>query len=109
MSTLYKLEKPGVEVIETPHGFITYKLDGKTMCILELYIRPEYRSQGRGLDLMNRVKEIARKAGATAYMTTIDPSEATAKPLRKIFNQLGLKRSDKNITVELELYTQRIS
>lgn len=111
LSVRYKMEKDGVYFLETSYGFVTYRLDYKNscVCILELYVRPESRGQGKSEELIESVRQIAEKLQINTFMTTIDPNEDTAASLRRIFMKKGFMQHKEPVKLEFELYSRRIS
>jgi hypothetical protein len=69
----YIKEKDGIETIETPVGFITYKFldDGKTVYIFDCYIRPESRGKKMCKNFVTIVEWKAKNRGYTTNLTSV--------------------------------------
>ncbi len=102
MHAKYKLEKTGVTIIENSYGFITYMQKDRTLCVLELYVLPKFRGEGRGAELMEKVQKIASEAGLSVA-TVIDPSDEHAPALKAIFQKIGLTKMN-HIDVRMDCY-----
>lgn len=77
----YVAERDGSEVIEKDFGFIQYRMQGEACVIDEIYVKPEFRMQGRGLELFEQVCGRARLSGKKAvlselYVTRMNATEA---------------------------------
>lgn len=85
----YIKEKDGIETIETPVGFITYKFldDGKTVYIFDCYIKPKSRGQGHCWKFVNIVECKAKEKGYTTNLTSVQLS--IPKASRNILTYMG--------------------
>lgn len=72
----YLKERSSDEVIEADYGFATYRYveEGRTVYIVDIFVAPESRKKGLATELANQVAEIARKAGCTSMIGTVQPS-----------------------------------
>ena len=68
------MEREGVNSFETEEGFITYTLNEKGCCIHNIYIDPQYRDEGWGHVLFQRVIDLAKDKGLKELYGTISPS-----------------------------------
>jgi GNAT superfamily N-acetyltransferase len=69
----YLSEREGVSVLEIEHGFAVYqKLNNDSYYLRDIYVEPEYRSQGLATKLSDMVAEIARKDGASRLIGSVD-------------------------------------
>lgn len=62
----YLKEEEGYETITTDYGFCSYVLDRNTaeFFCAHLYVKPEYRKKGRGIDFGMELEKFALKNGA---------------------------------------------
>ena len=74
----YILEKAGDGIIENERGFVTYRFlpDGKSVYILDVYIKPEFRRSGAMSAFGDEVVGIAKQRGCTELIGTVVPSLA---------------------------------
>jgi len=94
MSSLYSLylsEKEGKETLEYPdHGFVTYKVVGKTCHICVIYVKPEVRDGKVARDLM---KAVIQKVSdrCTALTAACFTKQANTTGTLKILLQYGFE------------------
>ena len=68
----YIKERENRELIEVPHGFITYqKLDNGDIYIVDLFVEKEFRRSGIGTQLSELVKQAALKDGVKRLIGSI--------------------------------------
>lgn len=72
----YLKERTFDEIIEVDEGFATYRYveEGRSVYIIDIYVRPEYREKGTASEIANRIAEIAKKKGCTSMIGTVQPS-----------------------------------
>lgn len=69
----YAKERMGFETIETPEGFLTYRLNGDGSCyIADLYVVPEAHKRGAASRLADQVVESLKGTGCTKLIGTVD-------------------------------------
>lgn len=57
----YVKEREGAETVETSEGFYSYKEDGTSLFIVDLYVAPEYRNKKIGSRFGKEIEDIALK------------------------------------------------
>lgn len=67
-------ERLGMEVFESDHGFITFKVNDEEVFIQDMFVRDGYRKQYVGRELVKRVEEVAKENGKKFVTATILPS-----------------------------------
>lgn len=98
MYTRYLKESQNKEVIETPHGFLTYGFDCvpgvafSHVYIEELYVVPEMRKARVAATMADKVADIAKERGVTKMLGSVS---------------LGRKGADENLEV-LKRYGMRL-
>jgi len=71
----YFEKRTGGVYFENEYGFITFHyLNETTMFIEDVYIKPEFRQQGHGFQLVKHVENIAKETNRNKVMTTVDLS-----------------------------------
>lgn len=68
----YVKEREGFDTVESPHGFLTYRVEGKACYIRDLYVLPDSREGGVASSLADQAEEAAKAAGCTHLTGTID-------------------------------------
>lgn len=74
--TDYLRERTNDGVVETDYGFATYRFleEGKTVYIVDIYVVPEARKEGHAADMADQIAKIAKEAGCTSMIGTVQPS-----------------------------------
>jgi GNAT superfamily N-acetyltransferase len=72
----YLKERTYDEIIETEHGFATYRFieDGKAVYIIDVYTVPEMRQKHVASELADQIAKIARNKGCTYMIGTVNPA-----------------------------------
>lgn len=83
----YRKEREGIEYIVVEGAFITFKGFGDYCYIEDLYCIPELRDSGIIKDLVNKVEDIAKKAGYEKLLGSVDINAKNAElNLKSCFN-----------------------
>jgi len=72
----YLKEQKGVKIIELPEGFATYKIDGNTCYLQDIYVKPEFRIKGIASKLADRVTQFAKEAKCTRLLGSTEVGTA---------------------------------
>lgn len=88
----YIKERLGDFYYENEEGFATYRYldDGKTLYIVDLYVRPECRRTRAGTAITDAIVAIGKKAGATALLGTVSPQANNATNSLKALLSYGM-------------------
>lgn len=87
----YLKERTNDEIIETGFGFATYRfLDEKTCYIVDIYIVPACRKEGRASDIADIIKEIARERGCKELLGSVVPSAKGSTTSVKVLLAYGM-------------------
>ena len=70
----YVAEREGLLVLETEHGFATYKITGDVLYIQDIYIVPEMRDQDIAQKFSEFICKIAKEKGCKKMLGSVDPS-----------------------------------
>ncbi len=71
----YVKERTGDDVIETEKGFATYRfMEPKTVYLIDIYVKPEFRIKGVASDIADMVMELAKIQGCTKMIGSVVPS-----------------------------------
>lgn len=68
----YKREMYGLKVLERPYGFISYKLDGEIIHIVDVFIPSSLRNGNTRRVLFDEVVKIAKENGAAQALGQVD-------------------------------------
>lgn len=74
----YLAEREGKKVVESEHGFATYKFTDKWCYICDIYVTPEARNKHEASRLADSVAEIAVNAGYSRLLGSVDTRDAGA-------------------------------
>jgi ribosomal protein S18 acetylase RimI-like enzyme len=71
----YIKELRGDEIIENRQGFVTYRFinDGKTVYVIDVYIKPEFRNTGAMRAMADEVVKHAKERGCVELWGTVVP------------------------------------
>lgn len=87
----YLREKTSDRIIETEKGFITYRyIDEKTVYIIDLYIRPDFRQKYAASDLADSVIEEAKNRGCVKLIGSVVPSNKNSTQSVEVLLRYGM-------------------
>ena len=87
----YLRERTKDEIIEGERGFATYRFtDEKTVYLVDLYVRPDFRKSGVARETADLVAEIARKRGCTKMLGSVVPSTKGSTESLKVLLAYGM-------------------
>ena len=75
---------------ETEYGFATYEYQGEVVYIVDIYVIPEMRKQGKALSLALKIAEEAKQKGCRAVLGSVDPRAKNSKESLKAILALGM-------------------
>ena len=85
------LEERGSYLIhETDYGFATYEYRGDLVYIVDIYVIPEMRKQGKALTLALKIAEEAKDKGCRAVLGSVDPRAKNSTESLKAILALGM-------------------
>lgn len=88
----YCKEREGAEVVEYPYGFYTYRINGSTMYVSDVYIVPAHRDDGVTVwDLLNEILVVSAQHGCTHIMGSVNPKANNADDSIKVLHAAGFK------------------
>lgn len=89
----YVKERMGDEIIENDVGFVTYRYlnEGKSVYIVDLYIRPDFRREHEASSLADQVVKIAKAKGAIELLGTVNTNAKNATQSMDVLIGYGMK------------------
>jgi len=89
----YLKERTNDEILESNEGFATYRYlnEGKSVYIIDIYVRPEFRQTGAASALANVICQIADKKGCTEVLGTVIPSAKGSTASLKVLLAYGME------------------
>lgn len=93
MYAAYLNERTNDEILETEKGFATFRYlnDFKTVYIVDIYVRPDFRKDGIAGALADTIVEMAKASGATELLGTVAPSAKNSTDSLKVLLAYGMK------------------
>lgn len=91
MYAAYLKERQNVDLVEVEHGFATYSLEENYIYLQDLYVVPEKRKEGIGVELMNIVAQIGKEAGKDRMLGSVSPSTKFSTTMTQIMFGLNFK------------------
>lgn len=88
----YLREKTQDSIIETEHGFATYRyLDNdKTVYIIDIYVLPDFRKSTVASTIADNIVEEAKKRGCTKLLGSVVPSNKNSTASLKVLLAYGM-------------------
>lgn len=87
----YVQELLGDHIYEIEQGFATYRFtDEKTVYILDIYVRPEFRKGSVSRDIADHIMEIAKKRGCTKMLGSVVPTARGSAVSMKVLLAHGM-------------------
>lgn len=103
MYASYIKERTFDHILETDEGFATYRYleDGRTVYIVDIYVKPEFRQSGHAARMADTiVKEAREKLCHTIVGTVIPNTRGATKSLKVLLGYgMDLHSADKNIII----------
>lgn len=72
MYAKYIQEREGKSVLETEHGFAIYHFLGDYLYLVDIYVEPDYRRTGLATEILNQIKDIAKKNNYKKILGSVD-------------------------------------
>lgn len=95
----YLWEREQAHVIEYNWGFATYKIEADHGYLMDLYIVPEERQAGRGVQLEHEVITAVKEAGKSVLFGSVDLSSSFGAKMHKIMLKLGYQDAGRDGTL----------
>lgn len=89
----YVKERESFDTIERPEGFMTYRVQGDTCYIRDLYVLPEHRKGGVASAMADAAASAAALAGCVRLMGTVDCRTAGYDSSLRVLLAYGFKLS----------------
>lgn len=103
----YIKENRGDEIVESSIGFATYRfLDDKTVYIIDIYVKPEFRHTYAASQLADIVVLKAKKSGCKELLGTVVPTAKNSDISMKVLLGYGMK--PKHITNDMLVFSKEI-
>lgn len=95
----YLKEREGMDVLETEHGFLSYKITNDECYIKDIYVAEAHRKSGMASAMADKVAEVAKGKGCKWLTGSVSPpaEESHASLLVLIAYGMKLIKSDKDI------------
>jgi GNAT superfamily N-acetyltransferase len=87
----YVMEREGGHLIEYSWGFAIYKLYPDSCYLQDIFVVEEERKNGRGVQLLNEVVEIAKQKGLHKLAGSVVPNTPFGHTMLTIMLSLGFK------------------
>lgn len=86
----YIEERGRQHIYETEYGFATYEYSQDLVYIVDIFVIPEARKQGKALSLALKVAEEAKEKGCKAVLGSVDPRAKNSTESLKAILALGM-------------------
>lgn len=92
MYAQYIKERENVELIQRDWGFVTYKVEPEYIFIQDMFVVPEERQNGRGVQLEAEVITLAKKLDFKFIIASVDERANFAETMKNIMSDLNYKK-----------------
>jgi ribosomal protein S18 acetylase RimI-like enzyme len=89
----YIRERTSDEIIETEYGFITYRIisERRAIYIIDLYIHPDFRKEGKASALADVVVTKGREMGLSLLLGSVVPSNKGSTASLRVLLAYGME------------------
>jgi predicted acetyltransferase len=104
----YIQERTNDSILETDDGFATYRYinEGKTLYIIDIYIKPEARQKHKAAEIADMIVKEAKEKGCKDMIGTIDPLAKGSTVSLKVLLGYGMELS--NVAANLIVFRKEI-
>lgn len=88
----YLKERTHDQILETEKGFATYRFldEGKTVYIVDLYVKSEFRKTGEASKMADAICKAAKDQGAIKLLGSVGPSMKGSTESMKVLLAYGM-------------------
>lgn len=88
----YILEHRKDRIVEREEGFASFRFlnEGKSVYIVDIYTRPDFRKTKIASEMADEIVEIAKKEGATELIGTVVPSARNSTDSLRVLLGYGM-------------------
>ena len=88
----YLKERTTDYILENDYGFATYRFldEGKTVYIIDIFIKPEHRKELRASFIADEICKIAKERGCTKLIGSVVPSAKNSTVSMKVLLGYGM-------------------
>lgn len=86
----YIAERTSFSLIEKPHGFLTYELNGDTCFVADIFVIKESRKSGLAMEMCEEMAVIAREFRCKHIVGHVDTTSKTATDSLKFLLAVGM-------------------
>ncbi len=90
----YIAEREGFQIVESDHGFATYKIEGVSVYIRDIYVDFDHRKENLASLMADKISEIAKEQGCSKMLGSVCPSAKHSTESLKVLLAYGFKLMD---------------
>lgn len=87
----YLKERENLDILETDYGFATVRQMDDCLYLQDIYVKPEFRKQGKGREMLAVVEDAAREMGFSKVLGSCSPPAAGSDTSLRIILACGFK------------------
>jgi hypothetical protein len=87
----YIKEREGFELLQHPHGFAIYKIEGEEIYLKDIYVTPQERGRHVATELADAVSEIGMGAGCIKLLGSVSMKDKNLTRNLQILLAYGFK------------------
>lgn len=88
----YLTERTNDRILETGHGFATYRMlpEQKAVYIVDVYVERDFRKAGTASQMADEIAKIAKKEGFTKMLGSVVPSTKNSTDSMRVLLAYGM-------------------
>lgn len=89
----YLIERTNDRILETAHGFATYRIlpEQKSAYIIDIYVESDFRKAGTASQMADEIAKIAKKEGCNKLLGSVVPSAKNSTDSIRVLLAYGMK------------------
>lgn len=103
----YIAAREGFETVEGEFAFATYKIEGETVYLRDMFIAPEKRQKISAYKICDMVEALGKKAGCKKILTSVCPQDPNATQNMRVVLHHGFKLN--SASPQLILFEKELS
>jgi len=89
----YLTERTNDRILETGHGFATYRIipEQKAVYMIDIFVESDFRKAGTATQMLDEISKIAKKEGCAKLMGCVVPSAKNSTESLRLPLSYGMK------------------
>ena len=89
----YLTERTNDKILETAHGFATYRIipDQKAVYVVDIFVEADFRKAGNAAQMADEIAKIAKKEGCIKMLGSVYPSTKNSTDSIRVLLAYGMR------------------